>query len=401
MTRLKLPFAALLLTSLALASSIPRSTPAQNANPKRSVLELDFSLDAQGRPLLAWVEQVSAANHPLFVQRLERGVWRRLGGALNVGKGTAAQGVFIRSASIGTLWAAWSENGGHADIVQFGQWDGQRWVSQIKMRQSIDLTYAARSRDLELEEDGTPLWVWAEINQTGIAVQTRRWSGLEWTKSAPLSLNSKTIATQPALATDKSGARVVVWLEGDAARSSVLVKRWNGKLWDKLGGPLNIRPNTYTFAPTVQLDVTGQPVVAWLEDRGGADTLYVKRWTGSSWTLLGDALNVDPKQFADRPSLTVHAQNQPCVVWAEGSEDLKKGYLKCFNGKSWQLERGKALNSTPGSDLRGPKVVSDGKVLRVVWRERKTVKEVYRMGFSSATLTPSVPTLRLKFPPSN
>ena len=62
MTRLKLPFAALLLTSLALASSIPRSTPAQNANPKRSVLELDFSLDAQGRPLLAWVEQVSAAQ---------------------------------------------------------------------------------------------------------------------------------------------------------------------------------------------------------------------------------------------------------------------------------------------------------------------------------------------------
>ena len=90
---------------------------------------------------------------------------------------------------------------------------------------------------------------------------------------------------------------------------------------------------------------------------------------------------MDPKQFADRPSLTVHAQNQPCVVWAEGSEDLKKGYLKCFNGKSWQLEGRKALNSTPGSDLRGPKVVSDGKVLRVVWRERKTVKEVYRMGF--------------------
>jgi len=367
-----------LAPSLSSSASVP--TPDSNVTAKRSVLELDLTVDPQARPLLAWVEEVDANTHPLYVQRLEKGVWKRLGGVLNRDPKAAAQGVFLRpTQQDNSLWAAWSENGGHADIVQFARWDGAKWLWQEKMRQSIDLTYAARSRDLQLELDGTPLWAWAEITQTGILVQTRRWSGLEWVKSELLSSNSNTLSSQPSLAVDAQDHRAVVWLEGDGARSDVQVKSWSGAAWQTLGGPLNIRPNTFTFAPTVKLDSQGNPVVAWLEDRSGVDTLFVKRWNGSSWTRLGDALNVNAGQFADRPSLTVMDDGRPCVAWAEGGENTKGVYLQCFLEGRWQGVGGKLQHSKYGSDARSPKLASSANTLYLAWRERKAGP--YRLEF--------------------
>ncbi len=370
-------FAALTALSTTLASSAPLPLPTPLVN--RSVLELDLALDPLGRPLLAWVEEVSANTHPLYVQRLESGVWRRLGGGLTRDPKAAAQGVFVRPTPQNTVWAAWSENGGHADIVQFARWDGSVWQWQQNMRQSIDLTYAARSRNLQLEPDGTPLWAWAEISQTGIGVATRRWNGVEWEKSEPLSLDVHKIATQPALATNSKGDRAMVWLEGDGARSEVRVKYWNTKTWENLGEALNVVPNTFTFAPTVQLDPQGNPLVAWLEDRAGVDTLFVSRWNGSSWTRLGDALNVNPAQFADRPSLTVKADGTPCVAWAEGGETLKGVYLKCFLENRWQGVGNRIQHSGYGADARSPKLASSGQELFIAWRERKAGP--YRLEF--------------------
>lgn len=371
------PLLALLVPLIASSSPAVPNDSFPPIAAQHSALELDLRFDSQGRPLLAWIEGVSVSDQQLFVQRRDPSGWVRLGGALNVDPGTAAQGAFVRPRFDGAVWAAWSENGGHADIVQFKVWDGLRWVWHQNMRQSIDLTYAARSRDLELERDGTPLWVWAEVTQTGIAVQTRRWTGATWIKSAALSLDPRTIATQPALVVNARGDRVMVWLEGDVARSSVQVKRWNGQVWQSLGGALNVRPQSFTFAPTVQLDPLGNPVVAWLEDRAGVDTLFVKRWNGTSWKALGEALNVDSAQFADRPSLTLHG-DQPCVAWAEGGEARKTGYVKCFEGQSWR-QQGKVLNTQPSSDVRGPILASSGNTLTVVWRERGAVGQPYRI----------------------
>ena len=90
------PLLALLVPLIASSSPAVPNDSFPPIAAQHSALELDLRFDSQGRPLLAWIEGVSVSDQQLFVQRRDPSGWVRLGGALNVDPGTAAQGAFVR-----------------------------------------------------------------------------------------------------------------------------------------------------------------------------------------------------------------------------------------------------------------------------------------------------------------
>jgi hypothetical protein len=101
--------------------------------------------------------------------------------------------------------------------------------------------------------------------------------------------------------------------------------------WSFIGSnPLDVNTNGDANNPSLALDSSGKPVVSWSEDDGTSWTGYVKRWTGSSWALLGAGF---PGGLG---SLALDSANNPVV--AGGT------FVKRWNGTSW-VQLGSAFAS--------------------------------------------------------
>lgn len=106
----------------------------------------------------------------------------------------------------------------------------------------------------------------------------------------------------------------------------------------------------------------------WNESDGSKSNIYVKKLSGSAWTLVGSAgLNVDPANSAYNQDITC-AGTTPYVVWEEIDPDSNYSsiYVKHFNDTEW-VQDGSALNVSATSSY--PRIASDGNTPYVIWKE--------------------------------
>jgi hypothetical protein len=178
-----------------------------------------------------------------------------------------------------------------------------------------------------------------------------------------------------ALAFNASGNPVVITIGSLVTSSSykAYVKQWVGDSWSVLGRVINNNPNQTASSPNLVVDKLGRPVVAWAETNArGANNIYVKRWNGQGWVLLGGRLNVEDAYV---PILTIDNQNRPVVAWTEESPSglpFGTGNLsvkRWENDSSW-VQLGGILDNVETNTVEEMSIVVD-KVGRpiVAWRE--------------------------------
>ena len=339
-----------------------------------------LSTDQDGSPVLAWVEHGPAGGRSfdqLHAARWSGTAWIQMGGVLNENPAHNAAQLTASSGPDNRPWLGWSEDAGtaHVDSYLLSRWDGQRWSDPGRYAVRRNLSDAGRSRAFAVTASNTPYLTWTNIYYPGASagvVQPFTWLGERWDEQAPpLNLSVRSAAFFPAAARGGGGTLYTAWLEGDVAHSGVYVKRLTpGGLWTPLGGALNFRPRTYTFAPQLAAG-RAAVVAAWLEDQGGIDNLFVKRWTGQRWVSLGRSLNASALQFAQRPNLTLDLKGSPLVAWVEGQGGARRVYAKRWTGHAWTLLGGGALNLSPQGDARSASVTVDGQNRAVVaWCEQ-------------------------------
>lgn len=345
--------------------------------PGRDASLTALSTDQDGAPVLAWVEHGPAGNggaDQLRAAHWSGAAWIPMGGALNENPAHNVSQLTAASGPDGRPWLGWSEDAGtaHVDSYLMSRWDGQRWSDPGRYAVRRNLSDAGRSRAFAVTASNTPFLAWTNIYYPGAragVVQPFTWLGGRWDERAlPLNVSVRSAAFFPAAARSpgQDGTLYAAWLEGDVAHSSVYVKRLErGGAWTPLGGALNSRPRTYTFAPQLAAGRTGV-VAAWLEDQGGIDTLFVRRWTGQRWVPLGAGLNVSAGQFVQRPNLALDLKGNPVVAWVEGQDGARRVYAKRWTGRAWTLLGAGALNLKPQRDARSASVTVDGQNRAVV-----------------------------------
>lgn len=93
------------------------------------------------------------------------------------------------------------------------------------------------------------------------------------------------------------------------------------------------RTNTSALYEALQLDSAGRPVVAWVDElRNG---VYVRRWTGETWELLGAGLRTEsPLQLPTSLAFALDANDEPVVAWGEFHGSVV--YVHRWNGTGWE-----------------------------------------------------------------
>ncbi|MBA3708863.1 MAG: hypothetical protein H0W83_08610 [Planctomycetes bacterium] len=189
------------------------------------------------------------------------------------------------------------------------------------------------------------------------------------------------------------GSPWVSWYDANnsgAEKCQVHAKRWNGSTW--IGGTIGVVDNASDREPFVfqgrscLADIGGIPHIGFLEidknyfrERVFA---YVKRWNGSSWTLLGGALNRENGTVAARPNSTADSiaiagdGATPYAAWTEytadpglWNESPPQVHVSRWNGSAW-VAVGDTLNLDADGWAYDATIAILGGQPYVAWTER-------------------------------
>jgi hypothetical protein len=324
---------------------------ALSAEASPSAAENALAVDAQGRPLVAWREpKDDGSGIHAYVRRWTGISWEALGGPVSANPGlTSVDGLDIQVDSAGNPVMAWSEQSAQGyDDIHVQRWTGDSWTrlgSALRINEGGSWPLA-----LAVDDTGGIFVAWTAYNASLVTdAYVHRWTGSGWEAvGGPLSVSTgNTSVLDVKIQVNPSGQPVVAWSETDGMAANVYVKRWTGSAWAALGLLSALPGNTPASSPSLQLDQAGHPVVAWRESDGTTSNIYVWRWTGSSWEAVGGPLSASAGDTsAVRPSLELDPAGMPVVSWSESDGVAESIHLWKWNGAAWSA-LGPALSAHP------------------------------------------------------
>ena len=207
-----------------------------------------------------------------------------------------------------------------------------------------------------------------------------------WTWSLPtwhlvggetLNVDPMIMARSASMALTSDGDPVVLWLEDDPDSrppTDVYVKRWDGSAWGLLGGSLDagaLGPMYNYHEVTLTPDDT--PVVGWVRSTAVTDVadvgVVVQRWDGGAWLPVGDVPFTADEGSPRWASVATDADGSPLLAWSEFKDGLSRVYVARWTGGEWSPLGGPRAR-LPGQGAFYPHVVLDGEGRPIVaWVE--------------------------------
>jgi len=243
---------------------------------------------------------------------------------------------YLAHAPDGTPWIAYGDY--NAAQPRVAKWTGSRW-EELGKPQTVSLP-TAFGVQLDFSPSGQP-FVGHRTSESG-AARIRTWEGDEWKDVATFSPTGVNVADWT-LRINPAGQPVIA----TASFKTVEVRRWTGGEWLELGPNMinNIpNPRGATISlndPSMELDAQGNPVVAHLEGDFTLTQLWVQRWTGTQWQLVGDALFSESEYIQIAESeLELAPDGRPHVAWV--SYDLstpmtrRSIIVSRWTGQAWE-----------------------------------------------------------------
>lgn len=253
---------------------------------------------------------------------------------------------------------------------------------------------SADNPSLAIDNQNRQVVVWEEQQSNhSLGIYVKRWDGTTWQAlGGALERDVTRDGINPAIAIDAQDRPVVVWNERVGSSSvlnyNIYVKRWNGTVWQNLSGVLDTSAANWAFQPTIAIDSTNSPVVAWEEVDATGTKVYVKRWNGTAWVAIGSAVNATGTDAnTGSVSLAVDAANNPVVAFAvrpgsveSSSPDL---FVRRWNGSSW-VKIGGVIDRYAEDGALSPSLALTSQNKPVVaWHEQQGISspKVYVSGY--------------------
>ncbi|MFH0830479.1 MAG: cell wall-binding repeat-containing protein [Parcubacteria group bacterium] len=293
-----------------------------------------IALDASDRPIVAW-QDATPGNDDILLSRWNGTNWVNMSGAIgsdNISSDPLGSGQpSLTLDSSGRPAVAWFNHTAGSPDIMISHWDGANWVDMLGVIGNSNVSANVGSSwapSLTLDPSDRPTVAWYDDTPGNFEILVSSWDGANWVNmlgglgATNVSNNTGTSNT-PSLALDSSNRPVIAWDDITTGNNETLVTRWNGANWVKMGGALgadNVSKNAgASDAPSLMLDASGRPVVTWQDATPGNDEILLSRWNDKNWVKMGGALGADNvsanggNSFA--PSLVLDISDRPVVAW--------------------------------------------------------------------------------------
>ena len=257
--------------------------------------------------------------------------------------------------SSGNPHIAWDDSTSGNEEVYYLKWNGTEWVDadgsgqgEINISNTIGGSYQPF---LRLDDSGKPHIAWKDYTPGNFDIYYLKWSGTEWVDADGSGQQSKNVSDSStdsyhaSLRLDGLGRPHVAWFENTSGNNDIYYLKWNGTEWVDADGSgqesVNISTNTGSSEnPSLYLDSSGNPHIAWHDSTSGNEEVYYLKWSGTEW-VDADGSGQESINVSNRPgdsgnvSLYLDSSGNPHIAWydfASGKNDIY--YLK-WNGTAW------------------------------------------------------------------
>ncbi len=319
-----------------------------------------LALDSSNRPVVAWDDD-SSGNSEILVKVWDGSSWIERGGsggAQGISSNSGASyNPSLRLDSFDNPVIAWNDGTSGNFEIYLKRWSGSAWIELGASATGGGISgFAAPSLrpSLALDSTGNPVVAWGENGE----IYLKRWNGAAWVDIGGSAADGGISATagsslHPSLALDSSDRPVVAWRETTDGNDEVYLKRWDGANWVALGGSATgggISANSgNSRTPSLRLDGAQNPSVAWWDTTSGSGKVYFKRWDGANWIeLAGSASGTgvsNPSATSNDASLALDPYGNPMIAWTEYAPGNAEVYLKRWNGVNWIEVEGSATGA--------------------------------------------------------
>jgi hypothetical protein len=204
---------------------------------------------------------------------------------------------------------AWQARESFADPVfdiYLRRWNGAAWeeLSGSGTAGGISSSeYDSRHSSVALTSSRQPIVAWEEERPldpftTRSTIFVQQWSGSAWTELgagagsgdglAGIGYNSE----WPMMVIDHADRTTVTWQEQCSSYPHIFLLRYNGSTWGEIGFESATTPLGGIgtgHEPSIALDATGNPVVAWrASGLIHSSRAYVRRWDAVDWVEIGE-----------------------------------------------------------------------------------------------------------------
>ncbi len=299
---------------------------------------ISMDINKLGNPVVAWIE---AYNNriDLYVKQWNGKTWIQLGKKVNTTINVSSPVIKINQ--FGHIYLAYIEN----SKLFVKKWQSRTW-------QVIGTPFASVRLEMDLGFTTGGLPVVAYLNDDQLFIQ--RWNGTNWIGWGD-QVNKDGIFYDVSLKLGLSSSNqpFVLYMQGNG--DTLTVKKLNGSTWETLGNILIETPNSFDSRFDMLIDNEDRPVIAFQNYGSNNYSVYVKRWDGTSWISLGAALDVSVWRKAYFPSLDMDHSGNPVVAWKENIpndfDETSIVFVKRWNGSHWTLV-GDDIRKTTNSSVQ-------------------------------------------------
>ena len=279
-----------------------------------------------------------------------------LGGALDATVNKHAKNASIALYSGNPIVAFTQDQGNFKSSIFVRRWVGVgsigswQWLLDSDTGVLNETSYGG-STSIAADGTGNPIVAFSDGSHNA-DIRVKRWNGSDWkylSTCAQTLKGSLQYAIAPSLALNSSSNPTVAYMGAATlgGNRSIYVKTcgpalgppWGFSWWNlsALSGNANGGLTTNDAAnPSLVLDSSGNPIVAYQEKVGSSWNLKVKRLKGATWESLGSS--VDKSQFndAEKPSLFMKS-NILTVAWQEKVNGNYNIYVRAWSEsqKKW------------------------------------------------------------------
>jgi len=327
------------------------------------------------------------------------------------GSGQEAANIFVTTGtsdhpslsldSSGTPYIVWEDTSTGNSEIYLLKWNGSEWVDADGLGQeSINISKnpgPSQYASLRLDSSGNPHIAWHDYDSISGSneIYYLKWDGTAWVDadgSGQESINiSKTIRSSfyPSLYLDSSDKPHIAWKDYISDNNyDIYYLKWNGTAWVDVDGSgresINVSNNDgYSGYPSLCLDSSGNPHIAWKDDTSGNDEIYYLKWNGWEWVDADgsgkELINISKTSEESRnPSLRLDSLGKPHIAWDNAGSGVYDIYYLEWNGWEWVDADGSGQESSnvskSGVDSGYPSLYLDGLGNpHIAWFERVSV----------------------------
>ena len=235
-----------------------------------------LQIDQNGTPYITFTSY-SFEEGIVGVMKFNGTSWQNIG-SFSFGTYTGISGSLSQIDQNGTPYIAFTDysNSGKSSVMKF---NGTSWQNVGSPGFSSSSTYEG---SLQIAPDDTPYIVFRDTENDG-EISVMKFNGTYWQYVGPPDFSAGSRISDISLEIDPDGTPYIAFQDNfnNGAYEKVIVMKFNGTSWQKVGSPGFIDPD-YTNGPSLQIAPDGTPYIAFKDyEKSGKAT--VMKLNGTSW----------------------------------------------------------------------------------------------------------------------